>query len=454
MNVRIAWFRGLVALLLVMSAPLAGCDSAPAEGGANPAPDTPAAGGSAQQSPAAPGSADFARPATSAASAGVAADPAKQPAQADSGLPTPDLTPVVSSEIARPIRLTDQALLPEALASIRNVVVRDDSLTLELDDADAGRIQVGSVLAGQRGRGYLRRVVDVSRTASGLLVAHTVPAELTELIADGHFVLHAAGSRPQAFQIGLPSSLPCTLEATGEVVQITPAYDFAPELDLEVDIDFDEHTLRPVLRYARAVVTGDLTLSTTLESQGSLHGHCSADLLAALDPVTWTTNFALGLLPVTVKHHLGPSLTVALDLLLEGGVSATASVTVSMEAGLEYSCGHWHDLDWDSTVSGDFDVQPTAKGTLTASLTPALGYDIELLGLASASVGVRADLVGRVGADLVECSWDASLDASVTAYAHAHVDLPIVGPLVDLDEERVLWSDNLAHDEGTLPICS
>jgi hypothetical protein len=455
MNVRLACFRRLFALLLLMSAPLAGCDSA-SPGDENNAPSGPAAAQPAQDLPgasdAAPGQHDFARPAVSSASADVASDPAKQ-LGSDDGVAPREPTPSTSSEIARPIRLTEQAVLPERLPSFRQVRMQGDVLSFELDAADRAHIQVGSVLAGQAHGGYLRRAVAVALAPNGTLSVHTVPAELTELIADGHFVLRAAAVPPrvQAFQIGLPAGLPCTLEATGEVVQVTPAYDFEPELDLEVDIAFDPATQRPVLRYARAAVSGQLTLSATLESQGTLHGHCSADLLAALDPVSWTTSFALGLLPITVRHHLGPSLVVALDLLLEGGVSATASVTVDLSAGIEYACGGWHDIAWQSDVAGDFDVEPTARGTLTASLTPALGYDIELLGLASASVGVRSDLVGRVSADLVECSWEASLDASVTAYAHAHLDLPIVGPLVDIDEERVLWSDNLASDEGMLP---
>jgi hypothetical protein len=457
MNVRLAWFRSLFALLLGMSAPLAGCDSAAAPGGAGNAPITSGHDAPAQDpSRGVPvsGPHDIAPPRSGAP---VAADPAKEPVRDEPPVALPDPTPDVSSEIARPIRLTDQALLPETLATFRQIAVQPDALSLELGAEDAARIQPGSVLAGRLGGGYLRRVVDVVVEPDGTLRVSTVPAELTELIADGHFVLRAAALPPQAFRIGLPGPpppAPPAPHATGEIVEITPAYDFTPELDLEIDIDFDEQTLRPVLRYARVGVSGELTLSTTLASHGTLHGRCEADLLAALMPVTWTTHFALGLLPITVRHHLGPSLTVALDLLLEGGVSATASVTVNLSAGLEYTCGRWQDIAWASDVSGDFDVEPTARGTLTASLTPALGYEIELLGLASASVGIRSDLVGRVSADLVECSWDASLDASVTAYAHAHVDLPLVGPLVDIDEERVLWSDNLASGEGELPICS
>ena len=370
----------------------------------------------------------------------------------------PDLTPRTSTEIARAITLTEQALLPESLPDFVRAEVGNDTLSLEFSGASAALVQVGSVLAGHADGGYLRRVVEVSAASDGRILARTVEATLTELVADGHFRVTAAKAEAQQVQkalIALPKSLPCTLEATGEVVDITPTYTFDPELDLEVDIALDPATHLPVLKVARAAVHGDLTMSATLGVKGKVHGHCSADLLAALEPVSWTTNIALGLLPVTLRHHLGPSLVVALDLLLEGGLTGTASVTVSLDAEVEYGgCGHFRPVTWDSAVTGDLGVQPTARGTLTATLTPSIGYDLELLGVASASLGVRADLVGKLAADAVACTWDASLDGSVTAYAHAHLSVPVLGSsLLDVDEERTLWSANLAHDMGTLPLC-
>jgi hypothetical protein len=465
MNARRTCSRAVATWLLVCAA-LTGCAADPhaEDPSTGPVGDEPGqhAGDDAAASgqPAATGArGQLAGGLRGASSAQVATEPAKDAREDDAPVATPDPTPVLSSDIERPLVLTPEALLPESAADFRRVRVHHDApgtLTFEFAGSGGAALRTGSVIAGHGGGGYLRRVTEVSENPDGSLTVHTVEAALTELIAEGHFVLRAAAlpPQPQAFQIGLPAGLPCTLEATGQVVQVTPSYDFTPELELEVDIGWDDDAQRPVLEYARAVVTGDLTLTTTLASQGTVHGRCEADLLGALQPVSWTTNFALGLLPVTVRHKLGPSLTVALDLLLEGGLTATASVTVSLTAGLEYTCGRWQNLAWGSEVSGAFDVEPTARGTLTGTLTPALGYDIELLGLASASVGVRSDLVGRVRADLVECSWDATLDASVTAYAHAQVDLPVVGPIVDIDEERVLWSDNLASDEGSLPFCS
>jgi hypothetical protein len=381
--------------------------------------------------------------------------PGDEPPEEDDDLPPADLTPVSSSEIERPIVLTMQALLPETLADFQRVEVGEGLLTLEFAADGGDAVQIGSVLAGHLDGGYLQRVTAIERRQGGTVVVHTVPAALTELIAEGHFRLRASASAPRVEKalIPLPAGLPCTLEATGQVVEITPSYTFDPALELELDIGLNDE-LVPVLNYARAVVSGDLTMSVKVAGTGKLHGKCSVDLLAGLNPVSWTTNFALGLLPVTIRHHIGPSLVASLELLLEGGLSSTASVTVSLSAGVEYTCGRFQPVTWASDVTGDLDVVPTARGSLTATLTPALGYDIELLGFTSASLGIRADLVGRVAADAVSCAWDASLDASVTAYAHAHLSVPVLGtPLVDIDEERTLWSSTLASDEGVLPFC-
>jgi hypothetical protein len=471
MNVRLAWSRASFALLLCCLSPVA-CgepsdDDFADEGGDAANPDD-------RGSQADPQADDFALPHGSAPHGSLSAPSDDQPsgpdADDDLGVPPandpddqaepeqpPDLTPHTTTEIERPITLTQQALLPEALPDFVRAQVDEDALTLQFSGPSASAIKVGSVLAGHAQGGYLRRVVAVELTSDGRVRASTVEAALTELVADGHFRVTAAkapADQVQKLLIAQPKALPCTLEATGEVVDITPSYSFDPELDLEVDIALDPATHLPVLHVARAAVHGELTMSATLGVKGKVHGHCSADLLAALEPVSWSTNIALGLLPVTIRHHLGPSLVVALDLLLEGGLTGTASVTVSLDAAVEYGCGGFRPVAWDAAVTGGFDVQPTARGTLTASLTPSIGYDLELLGVASASLGVRADLVGKAQADAVACTWDARLDASVTAYAHAHLDIPIVGSsLLDLDEERTLWSSTLAQDMGTLPFC-
>src|SRR5512132_2498115 len=92
-------------------------------------------------------------------------------------------------DIARPVELAARARVPEKEPGFVAAEVRDGELSIEHDGGLAA-FTVGDVLGGTQGGGYLVRVTGVHPIDAAHVVLTTVPAALTELIAEGEFHVH------------------------------------------------------------------------------------------------------------------------------------------------------------------------------------------------------------------------------------------------------------------------
>jgi D-alanyl-D-alanine carboxypeptidase len=92
----------------------------------------------------------------------------------------------VEVQILRPLVLTDAGRIPETESGFVSAEVMADRVALTVEPSFAAPV-AGEVIYGSGEPGYLRRVVSTDNPSEGLFIVHTAPAELTDLLADGHF---------------------------------------------------------------------------------------------------------------------------------------------------------------------------------------------------------------------------------------------------------------------------
>jgi len=404
-----------------------------------------------------------------------------------------------SIEVEQAPALTERARVPEKEPGFIAAKVAGDGLSIR-HDGDLPAFEVGDVLAGTQGGGYLVRVTGVRELGEGddgerEVALETVPAQLTELIAETKLRIHydaadytrrlqeriealsaahgednedsedgeTIASHAEALQLAgsvklldlahgsLPAS--CGVQASG-TADVDIDATLTPVLDIELEIG-PKGGLNPLpeVKKLRFVASGKLTVEATLHAEGNLEGKCSVDLLAlaggAPSVPLPTLTFWVGPVPVIVTTNVVPMAKAEIALALEAAeVTAQATTSVGLAAGVDYQDKTWSTV-WEPSCDASGTALVSAPGAITASCKVRAGAELRarLYGIVGPNIGVEA--YARVQAETAApyCTYDVSIDGGVNAYAGAEVGVS-VGPLNLTLAEMELAHLELVHVEG------
>jgi hypothetical protein len=383
--------------------------------------------------------------------------------------PEPAAAPAPAAlDVVRPVKLATRARVPEKEPGFVSAEVGEGTLVLE-HGPELPAFAIGDVLGGTQGGGYLARVVAVRALDASRVELATVPADLTELIAEGHFRVHYdarevedEGGRGRK-KVEAPLSLldtsdvdvpaRCALGADG-TARLDAKVDLVPSVDLEIDVgargDLDP---TPELRELRFAVGGSLDVSARLHATGTLRGGCEIDLRelaggAAVIPLPSLTFWA-GPVPIVITNQVVPSAKAEVSVAFTAAeVKAEAHTRVGVEAGVEDRDGAWSTI-WEPSGSAEGSASIEAPGAIEARATLRAGAELQarLYGVVGPSIGLEAS--ARVTADSAApyCRYDASVDGDVRAYALAEAGID-AGPLHLSLAKLDLVDLELAHFDG------
>lgn len=406
------------------------------------------------------------------------------------GRATPGELPETRVEILRELQLTENAFLPEEDGRLIDVEIYADRLAFIYDGPPKDELRENQIVSGIRNGGYLRRITAV-RTPREDLDGHirvevtTVPAELGELILDGHFIVHMRPREGAFVEVGddiggamapleggfslLPVDLGGNVECAGagsREVTFSPRFDLDADADIEIDLRVGLGPWlipRGELHYARFELMGSVAPGITIETSDSVGISCSWDLLATLEdrgvPIPkreWVTTFAVGFVPVIVTHTIEPSFSInASGMVGTGGTTMTADATIGFRTGAEYTPATGWRTIWEPRREGNVSMTPSEPGTVSVSagVSGGVGYLAKLYDVAGPGIGLSPGATGTFTAD--GCEWEADLTAGLDLNLNARLDIPAFDyTLAEFTATQSLLSATIAEANGTFPIAA
>lgn len=404
------------------------------------------------------------------------------------GRATPGELPEAQVQILREIQLTESAFLPEADGRLVDVEIYADRLAFLYDGTPKDALAEGQVVSGVLRGGYLRRITAVrapyvdgeGRTR---VEVTTVPAELGELILDGHFIVRmrpregsyvsvdgrdvggAMAPLEESFSL-LPIPLGGNVECAGSgstAYEISPRFGMTADADLEIDLRFSLGRWlipRGDLHYARFELSGSVSPGVTITTRDSVGVSCSWDIAESLrgrgltvPKREWVTTFPVGPVPVVVTHTIEPSFALEFGGSVEtGATTMAADATLGFRAGAEYTPDTgWRPI-WQPTRTGSVTMTAERGGntSVTGGLRGGVGYLAKLYDVAGPGVGLSPHATGTFTANL--CEWEADLTAGLDLQINARLDIPVFDyTLAEYTASQSLLSSTIAEGSGTFP---
>ena len=368
------------------------------------------------------------------------------------------LTSVGCGKSGPKVILADNTKIPEKDSTFQAVSVEQNKLTFTyLGPASASNVQVGDILVGGTGGGYLRKVESLD-IQGNILTAQTSQASLEDAVKEGRlqFVLRPSSSNslissPVHGSIRQPLSGPIDLSGKEifdgsiggvnvrvEIVQ--GQISFTPEFPFDVDIG-----LLGLKRFS-AIASGrlDLSLDIMVTVSGSLNGSKEIDIVI---PAIYPFGFALGPLPVVGHFELAFKAGFDINAAVAGSVTVGFDVSTAIKVGAEYSNGSWRTV-WDPSLSGN--VHPVQWGLsgdvdVRAYLKPQL--KTIFYSIAGPSLSLEPYLLWK-GVFLPRpASWE--LKGGLRGNLGFHVEV-FRKTLAEYEVELFDWNTKLG--DGTIPI--
>lgn len=266
------------------------------------------------------------------------------------------------------VQLSSELRLLENHPNCEDVEVTADSVTyLWKTDASAVDVEVGSILVGEKGGGYVRRVNSIDASGTTLTVA-TEPASLADAIMAGDFTMPLVQSDGWS---QCPEGVACSLldvidisgtvlydgEVGGVPLQVSiprGTLQFSPSVDFEMSVGFPGR-----IKHLSGVVSGEFTADIEVEARtgGAVNFAEEVDVSGPAAPLysypfTFVAPTPLGPLPIVG--------TANLDVFVgfRAGAAATAAVSSGVTASAGISVGaSYDDGEWTSTAEPSFNAQ-------------------------------------------------------------------------------------------------
>lgn len=381
----------------------------------------------------------------------------------------------IEVEELRTITLTPYARLPEQDPSFRSVDVFPDRLVFHYDGAPEIVLEVDHVVSGIQGGGYLRRLTAVTDNGNGSWTIDTIPAELGELIQDGHFRVHMEpgtdsyrapnGAAVEALDWSGPE-LPvgACMASSGGTVNVRPSIGANVGMDVDIDMRFCWRTGRFGIRYpagcldsAHFIASGSVSAGMEITTNRSVSVTCERDLIpeATANRLKreWTTTFAVGPVPIVLTHTLKPTASASITgTVSTGNTTLSASGRVGIRAGAQYRDGSWRRV-WEPTGTGSTSVSTSECGAISVEGEVAAGieYALKLYDAAGPEISYGPAVGASFEADFGGTEWTASVTAGLAGSIGASLEVPVL----DITLASISWDlpeANLVELERTGPL--
>jgi len=314
------------------------------------------------------------------------------------------------------------------------LTVADDHLWVD----DAGRVEVGSVVVGQREGGYLRRVVDIGADGGGVRL-DTEPAGLRDALLEAHVhtavpVGRRSVQRWDFDTVVLADEYVSSSLGSGHVTATLDDtwVEFEPMLTVDLELTEDDEDASVRLGF---VLGGGTDL--VVAADGALAHSGEVELLDEAIPF----QFAIGPVPVVGTADL--TVAAGYDAWAEGqgevGVHGEGEVEAEVAAGWA-----WGELYGDYDATSSFVVEPWSSvdggGAAEVYLTGDVGAT--LYGTTSVYATVTPWMRGEV-CEVDSWRVDAGVDGDMT------FDLQVFGWSAWTSDpiELVTWQTEVADSE-------
>jgi D-alanyl-D-alanine carboxypeptidase len=318
----------------------------------------------------------------------------------------------VEIEILRPLVLTDAARIPETETGFVSVEVMADRVALTVEPSFAAPV-AGEVIYGTGGPGYLRRVVSTDHPSDALFIVHTAPAELTDLLADGHFRVtyapHLPGEAdPEVSDVGGATS---ALTGGGEIEVACGEgnaglrmFRFGrPEVSLEIEVGLTAGGLAKRVQWDY-----DDRFYMRFGYEGVANVDCEGEV-AFEDVALPNLLVFVGFLPISISQEV--TAEASYEFSASGGMEEFrrgVSARPTFEAHYDTNGGHAIEAELrpNGYVTGTSDPDVTGESSL--ALVTTLAFEAEsslVLGdllIASVDLSLMSEQSGG------ECNWTES----------------------------------------------
>ncbi|MCB9677256.1 MAG: hypothetical protein H6737_19210 [Alphaproteobacteria bacterium] len=288
--------------------------------------------------------------------------------------------------------LQPETVLLDDLAGVQALDVETDQLVLHTDGS-ALPVEVGSVVVGRMGGGYLREVLDVVDQGDRI-VLRTRQADLSQAVVNGKAkaqILIAEELRSATtWDLGGRVLVDETLwsDAEGDYVEVTAFIADGSHVTIDPVFDFDLELFNG--SWVDAEFSSTVTLDYEADVIATVSGRFDQEVSATVISRSVPFAFELGPVPVVGTAHI--------DLVagVGGTFAGAGSTTLHTEAHAWGSLGAGYDGDWHGSYDGD------VTGDL-AFQDSSWDQDLHARVFLRAEMGV--ELYGAAGADLVLEPW-------------------------------------------------
>ena len=303
------------------------------------------------------------------------------------------------------VALASELKLMENHPNCEDVEVAPDHLTfLWRTDASDVDISVGSIVIGEKGGGYVRRISSVTKDGQTISVT-TEPASLADAVLAGDLSMSLV---PEGGWSQCPEGTAC---AAGDLIDLSgtvlfdgdvggvPLTVFIPQggLNFSPAVDFDMSIGFPgVIEHLRGTVSGAFTADIDIEAQtgGAVNFGDEIDVSGPGAPLysypfTFVAPTPLGPLPIVGTANLDVFVGFRASAGAVASVSTGVTATAELEVGASYDDGQW-----TATAEPSFDAafDPIQLGGQAGMVVEAYArpeVDVVFYGVAGPRIAVE-----------------------------------------------------------------
>ncbi len=327
-----------------------------------------------------------------------------------------------------PPQVADNVVLPEQDSSVTEVIVDSSRVILIFSSGFVPNIQVGDIIVGTSGLGYLRKVQAV-RISNDTMYLTTEQASLSEVILSGEMdtlmAINPPSPRPQRIRIDTTiqtRSGTFRILETGDPVRFVPTrstYVFKfPNLNItlrlpngeiaaQIHLDTLKFIMNKEVDFHLRYDSGLREFRWILNSNDSLEFNgLTMELMADISGIDSipigpqplfgksVTIFFHGI-PVVIyfKFYLSAGLDAFLSAEAEAQILGSYGISTHFAAGAEYEDGTWNTV-WNKSLRGFSDINPNLSYSLSTHLEEFIKGKLRVLVYGVLGPGIWVDPYG------------------------------------------------------------
>ncbi|MEM9072985.1 MAG: hypothetical protein AAGE52_31055 [Myxococcota bacterium] len=384
----------------------------------------------------------------------------------------------VRVDVADPIVLQEDVVVVSDDANLLDVTALDDGFLQFLYSARPQEsFDIGNVIVGNEGPGYMGRVAEVREVSNTELHVRIDPVGLDEVIDEGAFnvrilpnaadfvtVMDGVGGRSSAIG-GSATLVPReVLNGAGTCEgAVEGSISFTHEFettDIDTEMIFDRRGLFGIQR-AGMVATGGASVRLTVNTEGMVNADCLLDVLELLrvNPVEWTGRFRIGPIPVNVRIRLRPELTTNANVNMEPTrVETTLFASAELRLGAVYDrdSGIQPVAELDRDVRVDMDLEEGGEVSASLGVRAGLYLTVDVSGLELPRAGAELNAEASISTETLACTWNWEASVAGEAYLRGPlgVDLSFFSRTFTTFDESIGFSREVGGQSNErLPYC-